>query len=75
MSYTEDTAQEIAGLAMAEAKASGNSELIDRIGEVLGASSQTLQEAYLTAIRVRRAEDRAREMLNESAAKRAAPSE
>lgn len=68
--YVEDTANELADLALAEAKASGDSKIVDDIGEVVGASSQSLQEAYLTAIRVRRAEERARAMLAEAAAKR-----
>lgn len=71
--YTEDTANELADLALAEAEASGNEKIVDQIGMVLGASSQSLEEAYLTAIRVRRSERRAREMLAESAAKRNAP--
>ncbi len=70
MAYTEDKANEIADLALAEAHESGDETLIDRIGVVLGASSQTLQEAYLTAIRVRRAEARAFGLLAESKAKR-----
>lgn len=68
--YVENTANELADLALAEAKASGDSKIVDDIGEVVGASSQSLQEAYLTAIRVRRAEERARAMLAEAAAKR-----
>jgi len=70
--YTEDTANELADKALAEAEAVGDAKIVDQIGELLGASSQSLQEAYLTAVRVRRAEKRAREMLAESAAKRAA---
>ena len=69
--YTLDTANELADLALAESLASGDERLVDQIGEILGASSQTLQEAYLTAIRVRRAEKRARELLAASAARRA----
>lgn len=70
--YTENTAQDLAQKALAEAEASGNTAIVDQIGELLGASSQSLQEAYLTAIRVRRAEARARELLAEAAAKRGA---
>ncbi len=69
--YTLNTANELADLALAESLASGDERLVDQIGEILGASSQTLQEAYLTAIRVRRAEKRARELLAASAARRA----
>ena len=68
--YTDNTANELADLALAEEKLSGDEKLVDRIGEILGASSQSLEEAYLTAIRVRRAEKRARGLLAESKAKR-----
>ncbi|WP_458790372.1 hypothetical protein [Yoonia sp. MH D7] len=70
--YTLDTANELADLAIKEQEASGNENIVPNIAEVLGASSQTLQEAFLTAVRVRRAEIRARELLAASAAKRGA---
>lgn len=70
--YTEDTANELADQALAEAEACGSDKIVDQIGLLLGASSQSLEEAYLTAIRVRRSEKRARELLAESAAKRLA---
>jgi hypothetical protein len=70
--YTDNTANELADKALAEAEACGDDKIVDRIGEILGASSQSLEEAYLTAIRVRRAEKRARKLLAESAARRAA---
>ena len=70
--YTLNPANELADLAFAESLASADDLLVDQIGEILGASSQTLQEAYLTAIRVRRAETRARELLAASAARRGA---
>lgn len=37
--------------------------LFMEVGEVLGASSQTLEEAFLTAIRTRMANDKARAFL------------
>jgi hypothetical protein len=61
--YVDKVANELADLALADQAASGDVGIVDAIGEVLGASSQTLQETYLTAIRVRRAEARARELL------------
>jgi len=70
--YTLNTANELADLALAEAMACGDDKIVDQIGEILGASSQSLQEAYLTAVRVRRAEAHARELLAASAAKRGA---
>ncbi len=66
MSFIDDIGFELAEAALEEAKASGDEKLVDRIAEVLGASSQSLEEAYLTAIRVRRSEKRAREILAES---------
>ncbi|MDG1339143.1 MAG: hypothetical protein P8P66_04020 [Paracoccaceae bacterium] len=63
MALTEDIADELAQKALDAFEKSGDEKIVDQIGDVLGASSQTLQEAYLTSIRVRRAEKRAREML------------
>ncbi len=62
-SYVETVAGELADMALADQAASDDIAIVDAIGEILGASSQTLQEAYMTAVRVRRAEARARELL------------
>ena len=70
--YTDNTANELANLTLAEAAASDNTKIVEQIGEILGASSQTLEEAYLTVVRVRRAEKRARELLAKYAAARGA---
>jgi hypothetical protein len=70
--YTEETANELADLALAEEALTGDMKIVDQIGEILGASSQSLQEAYLTAVRVRRAEKRVRDLLADRASKRAA---
>jgi hypothetical protein len=69
MGYVDEVALELSGLALKEAEL-GDEKIVDQIGEVLGASSQTLQEAYLTAVRVRRAEARARKILADLARKR-----
>jgi hypothetical protein len=69
MALTEDMADEIAQLALADELRTGDESIIQKVAEILGSSSQTLQEAYLTSIRVRRAEKRAREMLADRAAK------
>ncbi|MDC1380214.1 hypothetical protein N8315_01975 [Octadecabacter sp.] len=63
MALTEDMADEIAQLALADEKRSGDETIIAQVAEILGASSQTLQKAFLTSDRVRRAERRARELL------------
>ena len=70
--YTDNAANELADLALAEVAASDNTKIVEQIGKILGASSQTLEEAYLTAVRVRRAEKRARELLAKYAAARGA---
>ena len=64
-SYLERVAGEIADLAIADEKASGDIRIVDEIAKVLGSSSQTLEEAFLTAVRVRKAEERARKLLEE----------
>jgi hypothetical protein len=69
MAFTEDMADEIAQLALADELRTGDESIIQKVAEILGSSSQTLQEAYLTSIRVRRAEKRAREMLADRATK------
>lgn len=61
--YVDKVANELADLALADQAASGDVGIVDAIGEVLGASSQSLGEIYNTAIRVRRAEARARDIL------------
>lgn len=68
-SYIERVAGELADLALADEKVTHDERIVPEIGEILGSSSQTLQEAFLTAIRVRRAETRARKLLAERAAK------
>lgn len=62
-SYLQRVADELADLALADQAESGDIGIVDVIGELLGASSQTLQESFLTSVRVRRAETRARELL------------
>ena len=64
-SYLDKVADELADLALADQAESGDVAITEVIGTLLGASSQTLQEAFLTAVRVRRAEERARTLLAE----------
>lgn len=44
-------------------KETGEDRLFMQVGDVLGASSQTLEEAFLTAIRTRMAEQNGRKFL------------
>lgn len=69
MALTEDMADEIAQLALADELRTGDENIIRNVAEILGSSSQTLQEAFLTSVRVRRAEKRARDLLAARAAK------
>lgn len=64
-SYVQRVAGELADLAIADEKASGDIGIVDEVAKIVGASSQTLEEAFLTAVRVRKAEERARAMLAE----------
>ena len=41
----------------------GDDRLFMALGDVLGASSQTLEEAFLTAVRTRMANDKAKQFL------------
>jgi len=69
MGITEDMADDLARDALAAAEKTDSQVIVDRVSEVLGATSTTAQEAYLTAVRVRRAVARAREALDEYNAK------
>lgn len=56
-------ADNLADDVMAMQDASGQDRLFMEVSAVLGASSQTLEEAFLTAVRVRMAERKARDFL------------
>ena len=49
-------ANDLAEECLAVQKETGEDRLFMQVGDVLGASSQTLEEAFLTAIRTRMAE-------------------
>ena len=63
MGVTEDLADQLAQDAIKALELTGDENLIDDIAKLLGATSQTAEEAFMTAVRVRRANARAREML------------
>jgi hypothetical protein len=60
MSITETLADDLARDTILAMEHLGDDRLSAEVAKVLGASSTTLQEAYLTAIRVRLAERRGR---------------
>lgn len=63
MSVAEDLADALAKDTIEAAEALNDDNLIDQVAKQLGASSQTTQEAFMTAVRVRLAEKRARNFL------------
>ena len=58
-----ELANQMAEECLAVQRETGQERLFMEVGEVLGASSQTLEEAFLTAIRTRMANDKARGFL------------
>lgn len=63
MGVTEDLADELALDVIKVIDATGDEEIINQIALVLGSTSQTAEEAFLTAVRVRRANIKARALL------------
>jgi hypothetical protein len=69
MGITEDIADRLAKEAIEAEEKLGDDRLVNQVSEVIGGSSTTTQEAYLTAVRVRRSEARARKFIAEKLAK------
>ncbi|MFU8882473.1 MAG: hypothetical protein ACNA7Q_08910 [Rhodobacterales bacterium] len=65
MSVTEDLADALARDVLEAVEKLGDDTLIDAIAKTLGTSSSVTQDAFMTAIRVRTAEARARQLLND----------
>ncbi len=63
MGMTEDLADDLALKVIKYVDTSGDDGVITDIVNVLGATSQSAEEAFLTALRVRRANQKARELL------------
>ncbi|WP_136441291.1 hypothetical protein [Pacificoceanicola onchidii] len=62
-SVLEDLADKLAADTIKAMDALDEDRLYEQVAKVLGASSQTAEEAYLTSIRIRLAERRGREFL------------
>jgi len=75
MGVLEDLADALAKDALDAAEALGDEKLVTEIATQLGSSSTTMEEAYLTSIRIRSSELRARAYLRNriAAAKAAKP--
>ncbi len=67
MGVTEDLADELALDVIKYVDATGDDSIISDIVKLLGATSQTAEEAFLTSMRVRRANISARKLLLERA--------
>ena len=65
MDVVDDLADALAKDAIAIASAIGNYDVIYETAKILEATSATMQESYMTSVRVRLAERRAREFLAE----------
>ncbi len=63
MGIAEDLADALARDTIEAAEALNDDLLIEQVAKQIGASSQTTQEAFMTAVRVRLAEKRARKFL------------
>lgn len=73
MSTLDDLAGKLAEDTLAAMETTGNDRLYVEVGDLLAASSQSLEEAFLTEIRMRLAEQGARRFLDKKiAAARAA---
>jgi selenocysteine lyase/cysteine desulfurase len=63
MSYVENLGEKLARDVLKAQKETGDLNMVQNIGQVLEASSSTLHEAFMTAVRVYDAEERARKAL------------
>lgn len=64
MTLMEQVADELAQETIRKIEAGADESLVRQVAEAIQNSSQTMEEAYLTAVRVRRAEARARAVLS-----------
>ena len=65
MGVTEDLADALARDVLEAVDKTGDDTLIEAVAKTLGTSSSVTQDAFMTSIRVRTAEARARKLLNE----------
>lgn len=63
MSKLDEMAEQLAEECIAVQEEIGDERLFVRMGEVIGASSQTMEEAFLSAVRTRIAFDKGRHFL------------
>ncbi len=66
MSFIQELADELARDVLESQDELGDDRFYEQVGRVLLAASPTLQEAYMTSIRIRLAERRGRDFLNKA---------
>ncbi|WP_102223320.1 hypothetical protein [Acidimangrovimonas sediminis] len=73
MSLVEELADALSDDTMKAMLENGDDRFYEKVAKVIGISSPTLEEAYLTSIRIRLAEQRARRFLESERAKATRP--
>jgi hypothetical protein len=68
MGIVEDVADELAKISLEILNKDSDDAFVQQVADAIGGSSQTMEEAYSTAVRVRRAEQRARVILDKKLA-------
>lgn len=68
MGLTEDIADKLAQDVLAAEEKFDDETIVKKVSDLVGTSSTTMQDAFLTAIRVRRAETRGRHALEQAIA-------
>lgn len=68
MSFVEDLADDLARDVLAAQSEIADDRFYEKVARVLGASSPTIQEAFLTCVRIRLAEMRGRAFFEQSLA-------
>lgn len=69
MGVLEDLADDLARDTLAAAEKLGSETLVEEVAKQLGASSTTMEEAFMTSVRIRTAEIRARRFLENRVAR------
>ncbi|WP_432450125.1 hypothetical protein [Aliiroseovarius marinus] len=65
MDLLEQVADKMAQEVLEAVRLTGNEDLVDEVKKSIGSSSTTLEEAFMTAVRIRRAEARGRALLKQ----------
>ncbi|MCI2393236.1 hypothetical protein [Aliiroseovarius sediminis] len=71
MDLLEQVSDALAKDVLKAVDATGDEDLVEEIKKTIGASSTTLEEAFMTAVRIRRAEARGRKQLAQLVKKKA----